>query len=270
MRGLTLQEEQHRPRPTSGCESSEALVRDAAVPDTTGHDQPQAARLLPSALALPTATPERRRLAPTEFTTPSPPGQQLAGGRGEVAADPVLARLVRGFGGVDKNVPKVFSSPRFVPPSVLCSSSVDNVGAAVSITGSLPSTADPATAVEPFSFCPRHGGQQGRSIIAAIAPGIGAEAAASGKADEDGGSAAAAAVIATVAYGTARMQDSVPAHASKTLVGDFDGHARKDGRCSGARGDRDNRIDDTKVRRIALSKNEGEEIIDVPDEEWRR
>lgn len=145
-----------RERDVGGTENIDSAVsrQDAAAAaaavsaDCTPKPSPQAM----APLALPTATPERRRLAPTEFVTPPSPSSTAMPPQGDDNGengnlpngnplpsvgmpDAVLAKLVRDFdGGGEENDPRGCSSAsRSCPnpqPQAVCSSGSDsNVGA---------------------------------------------------------------------------------------------------------------------------------------------
>ncbi len=128
MSGLERQEEQDGSPLPIGDDPSQNSGNDRAGSNSTengalarvgGRDEPAALRVgcpsklppAPAPAALPTATPERRQLAPTEFATPSPHSFSVtqqsdnAGGGGMGGnvppalwvVDPVLAKLVRDF-----------------------------------------------------------------------------------------------------------------------------------------------------------------------------
>lgn len=143
MGGLALQEEQHRPTPpyvggnsrkvgnNSNHNTSSIIVQDAAAAAVGGGLTPTPP-LLQMPLVLPTATPERRRLAPTEFITlssstfaVSPPTDTGGGEIIKLSArvgepDAVMAKLVRDFDNDDEQNGSACSP---TPPNAACSSS---------------------------------------------------------------------------------------------------------------------------------------------------
>lgn len=254
MSGLLLQEEQHRPPLHTGGHSRTSRCRPAALAADCAPKPPTLQPVTP--LALPTATPERRQLAQTEFITPPSPalagvppeGDEDDDGKGrspllEVGMpDPVLATIIRDFDhdDVDKDSSRLSSSSSSCPsrssppcskrpPPAACSSGSDSVGAE-------------GVEVAPRKRQEEHDSSQPVSISAGFSSSA-PECVAAGRGKEEAG------------------------EKSESFRDDGDGDASVNGggkasSGGGGGGDRG------KAHRVALP-SKGEEG-DVPDGEWRR
>lgn len=261
--------------------------RDTAAAAAQGTGLPQKPQLAPMQLTLPVATPERRRLAPTEFATPSsrplsapPQGKdnrdhdrdesdsELRGG----VPDPVLARLVYDF----SQDASLSSSPL---PTASCSQNGDTVGnvrfpiarpsglaSGKDVDGMLPTTVDRMHAISSSTDnSQRH--ECGASTVALDRGQV-----LSGRKGEDAEKVATAAAAGLSsggekAYGepcAAVVNASAGSAKAPERWHDFGDDAARDG---GA-GDYGDSVERRKARRIAVPNKE--EGTAVPDEEWRR
>lgn len=275
-------------RGTDSIVSTVSDGRDTAVAVGTG--LPRKPQLPPMQLALPIATPERRRLAPTEFATPSshpfsalPPDKDNRDHnrdesesetllRAEVP-DPVLARLVYDF----SQDASISSSPL---PIASCSENRDIVGnvefpiarpsaltSGKDVDGMLPTTVDRAPRVASSTDNnQRH--ECGDSTFALDR----GQVLSSGRKGEDAEEEVTAAA-AVLSSGGEKADPGTRATVAKAGAGstkaaerwhDFGDDAARDG---GA-GDFGDGVERKKVRRVAGPKKE--EGAAVPDGEWRR
>ncbi|CAB1120076.1 unnamed protein product [Ectocarpus sp. CCAP 1310/34] len=277
-------------RGTDSIVSTVSGGRDAAVAAAVGTGLPRKPELPPMQLALPIATPERRRLAPTEFATPSshpisepPPGKDNRDhDRDESESetllragvpDPVLARLVYDF----SQDASISSSPL---PSASCSENRDIIGnvecpiarpsaltSGKDFDGMLPTMVDRAPRVAPSTDNnQRH--ECGDSTFALDR----GQVLSSGRKGEDAEEevTAAAAVLSSGGEKAGGETRAAVAKAGAGLTNaaerwhDFGDDAARDG---GA-GDFGDGVERKQVRRVAGPKKE--EGAAVPDGEWRR
>lgn len=305
MGGLVLQEEQHRPplpiagghgrnnsrgRGIGGTMETASTVdgRDAGVRFTAkGMTKPQT--LQPVAPpALPTATPERRRLAPTDFVTPSSPpaltavpphgddddgGEQDDGESGNLplavgVPDPVLAKIVRDFDHGGKDYPlggcaSSSSPPFFKPPpqaargSASDGASAENAGVSPSATeygngggsGVIgPDEGRPATADAVNAVEPAKAERRGEDFVS---PGLKVNAGCLASPSESG------------AAGWGGEDTGERLEGFRGGVGAGGGSSESGGGKAGGGADVLE-----KTPRVALPTKDEE--VDVPDGEWRR
>lgn len=300
MSGLVLQEEQHRPpfpitgkhsrnngrdRTVGGTENPSFTVsdRDAAAAAVRADCSAKPPTLQP--VALPIATPERRRLAPTEFVTlPSPASAAvppLSDGDNDRESrylllamevpDPVLAKLVHDFdhGGVDSG-PRGLSSSSCPspscskpPPSAACNSGSDGIGAE-----------DVEVPHAPSATVCRNGGGSGvagsdegqpapADPVCMVKPATGTkqrEDDASQRLSISAGYPSSASESG--AAGRGREETGERSEAFRGGDGDSGDSESGGGKASGGGGGRE------KSQGVALPKKVEE--VDVPDGEWRR
>lgn len=281
MGGLALQEEQHRPPPpcvggnsrevgensNHSNSTSSNSAQDAPATAVVGGGLAPTPPLLHTPLVLPTATPERRRLAPTEFITlssstfaVSPPNDTDGGGIRNLPArvggpDAVMAKLVRDFD-IDDEENGNACSP--TPPKDVCSSSNSSCGDD-SVDGDEPASISSLVVTE---------GGGDRSRPATANSSVTVESSTEGKQGK----------------GAPRRWNNKKCHPSsalgssaahgggesgKVLEGLHEDGARHDAGHDGG-GDGDDGGDSLKEEAGRSTRSKTEEEVDVPDGEWRR
>lgn len=293
MSGLVLQGEQHRRplpvfgghsrnssrgRSAGGMESTTSTVSGGAgagaAISTDCTPNPSTLQAAPP-LALPTVTPERRRLAPTEFVTPPSPALAAALPQGDGddgsslramgVPDPVLARLVSDFdycGGENdpsgcSSIPYSCSKP---PPPANASSGSDKVSAEDVKVPPAPWSPS-ATYCENGGSSGVIGSDEGRPAEAEP-DGVVESATYKSQGEDSAGYPPSASESSTA--GRAGEEKGERHNCFRGGAGDGGGSESGGEIASGGVGD----LEKAKAQRVALPKKDGE--VDVPDGEWRR